>query len=176
MSSIRILCILFSLTLTYAITQQDSPLSAYEIIEQYGFPQGILPKGITGYALNRETGQFEAYLEGSCSFTIESYTLKYKPTITGVISNGKLDKLKGVSVKILLLWLNIVEVVRDGDDLAFSVGIASANFGVDNFLESPQCGCGFNCNEFTQIEPEWYIPKVFYPTVPEKDWLSHPSP
>ncbi|KAK7269672.1 hypothetical protein RIF29_22406 [Crotalaria pallida] len=153
MSSLRIiLCILLSLTLTHALlTQQQDSLSAYEVLAQYGFPPGILPKGVTGYALNRETGEFAAYLEGSCSFVIETYTLKYKSTITGVITNGKLSKLKGVSVKILLLWLNIVEVVRDGDELQFSVGIASANFGVVNFLESPQCGCGFDCKNFNQI-------------------------
>ncbi|CAL0300250.1 unnamed protein product [Lupinus luteus] len=136
MASIRILSILLSLSLTYALTQDT--LSAYEILEQYGFPPGILPKGITGYTLNRETGQFAAYLEGTCSFAIKSYTLKYKSTITGVISNGKLAMLKGVSIKVVLLWLNIVEVVVDGDDLEFSVGVTSANLGVRNFRESPQ--------------------------------------
>lgn len=150
MSSIRILCILLSLTVTCALTQQET-LSAYDVLQQYGFPPGLLPKGVTGYALNRETGQFSAYLEGSCSFNIESYTLKYKSTISGVISNRKLSNLKGVTVKVLILWLNIVEVVRDGDELDFSVGIASANFGVENFLESPQCGCGFDCYNLPQI-------------------------
>ncbi|KAK2418735.1 hypothetical protein QL285_040906 [Trifolium repens] len=62
------------------------------------------------------------------------------------ISKGKLTKLKGISVKVELLWLKIVEVTRHGDDLQFSVGIASAEFSVDNFLEIPQCGCGFDCN------------------------------
>ena len=62
---------------------------------------------------------------------------KYKSTITGVISKGRLYNLKGVTVKILLLWLNIVEVSRQGNDIYFSVGISSANFGIENFLESP---------------------------------------
>ncbi|GMI83576.1 hypothetical protein like AT4G02360 [Hibiscus trionum] len=77
---------------------------------------------------------------------MESYELSYKSTIQGVISPGKLSNLKGVSVKVLFFWLNIVEVVHGGDEMQFSVGIASANFPIDNFYESSQCGCGFDCN------------------------------
>lgn len=113
---------------------------------EYGFPKGLLPKDAIGYSLNKETGEFAVYFDKACSFTIESYTLNYKSTITGVISQNRLYKLKGVTVKILILWLNIVEVSRHGDDIDFSVGITSADFGVENFLESPQCGCGFDCN------------------------------
>ena len=63
--------------------------------------------------------------------------LKYKSTITGVISKGRLYNLKGVTVKILLLWLNIIEVSRQGNNIYFSIRITSAYFGVENFLESP---------------------------------------
>ncbi|KAJ9187799.1 hypothetical protein P3X46_003216 [Hevea brasiliensis] len=125
----------------------DGKLSAYEVLATYDFPRGLLPVGVAGYELNRETGEFSAYLNGTCKYRIESYTLEYKSTITGVISKGRLRKLKGVRVYVVLLWLNIVEVSRDGDDLDFSVGIASASFPVDNFEESPQCGCGFDCDK-----------------------------
>ncbi|KAK2403575.1 hypothetical protein QL285_052995 [Trifolium repens] len=64
---------------------------------------------------------------------------------------NRLYKLKGVSVKIVLLWLSIVEVSRRGDDIEFSVGITGASFGADNFLESPQCGCGFDCNHVLRL-------------------------
>ncbi|MED6121403.1 hypothetical protein PIB30_029779 [Stylosanthes scabra] len=131
--------------------QQYEKLTAYDVLQQYGFPVGLLPKGIIGYALNKQTGEFAAYLDATCSFSIEGYDLKYKSTITGVITQGRLYNLKGVSVKILILWLNIVEVRVDGDELQFSVGIASANFGVQNFYESPQCGCGFDCNTLNTV-------------------------
>lgn len=85
------------------------------------------------------------YLNGTCTFSIDSYELKYKSTITGVISKDKISSLSGIKVKVLILWLNIVTVTRDGDELDFSVGIASADFPVSNFLESPTCGCGFDC-------------------------------
>ncbi|MED6155202.1 hypothetical protein PIB30_003398 [Stylosanthes scabra] len=144
--SIALLCVLLYTTVSNAYQQQDQKLTAYDVLEQYDFPVGLLPQGATGYELNTKTGQFSAYLNGTCSFSIESYELKYKSTIKGVISKGRLAKLKGVSVKVALLWLNIVEVTRDSDELQFSVGIASADFPVNNFLQSPQCGCGFACN------------------------------
>uniref|UniRef100_A0A6P3Z1F1 uncharacterized protein At5g01610-like n=1 Tax=Ziziphus jujuba TaxID=326968 RepID=A0A6P3Z1F1_ZIZJJ len=124
----------------------DNTASAYEILQDFNFPMGILPKGATGYELDRKTGKFRAYLNGSCSFSLEgSYQLKYKSTVNGYISNNRLTGLTGVSVKVLFLWLNIVEVTRGGDDLEFSVGIASASFPIDNFYECPQCGCGLDC-------------------------------
>ncbi|KAF6173565.1 hypothetical protein GIB67_022924 [Kingdonia uniflora] len=135
------------LTLLTPLTAIDQQPSVYEVLESYDFPLGLLPKGVTGYELDPTTGRFSAYLNGSCSFSLEdSYQLRYKSTIKGSISNGKLKDLSGVSVKILLFWVDIVEVDRSGDELTFSVGIAWANFGVENFEEQPQCGCGLNCN------------------------------
>lgn len=120
--------------------------SAYELLQDFNFPMGLLPKGATGYELDSSTGNFRAFFSGSCSFSLEgSYELRYKSTISGQISENKLTSLTGVSVKILFLWLNIVEVTRSGDDLEFSVGIASASFPIENFYECPQCGCGLNC-------------------------------
>lgn len=108
---------------------------------------GLLPKGVKGYDLDKTTGKFNLYLNGSCSFSLEgSYQIKYKSTISGHIEQDKLTNLSGISVKVLFLWLNIVEVDKNEDELAFSVGIASANFPIDNFYICPQCGCGLDCN------------------------------
>jgi len=59
--------------------------------------------------------------------------LKYKPTINGIITKGKLTSLQGVSVKLFFFWVDIIEVRRIGDNLGFSVGIAGADFPIDNF-------------------------------------------
>lgn len=74
------------------------------------------------------------------------------------ITRNKLTKLSGIQVKILFLWLNIVEVVRREDDLDFSVGIASASFSIDNFFVCPQCGCGLDCGDesLIKIDPKLY--------------------
>ncbi|XP_044471610.1 uncharacterized protein At5g01610-like [Mangifera indica] len=121
--------------------------TAYDMLQKYDFPVGILPKGVLDYDLEQSSGKFSAFLNGSCSFSLEgSYQLKYKPTIKGYISNGKISSLEGVSVKLLFMWVDIVEVSRHGDSLDFSVGIAGAGFPIDNFEECPQCGCGLNCD------------------------------
>ncbi|CAI9767832.1 unnamed protein product [Fraxinus pennsylvanica] len=134
---------------TLAATTQSGgnpSITAYELLQSYDFPVGLLPEGVTHYDIDEATGKFNAYFKGSCSFSLEgSYQLKYNSKIGGYISKGKLTSLSGVSVKLFFLWVNIVEVVRNGDNLEFSVGIASADFSIDNFYECPRCGCGLKC-------------------------------
>ncbi|KAJ6338522.1 hypothetical protein OIU76_008067 [Salix suchowensis] len=91
--------------------------TVYEVLQEYGFPIGLLPTGATSYELDKSTAK------------------------------EKLSKLSGIQVKVLVLWLSIVEVIRDVDELEFSVGIASAGFPASNFDECPACGCGFGCED-----------------------------
>lgn len=144
-------CVLLIISLAFLSatppTIADSP-TVYEVLESYDFPVGLLPKGVTSYELDRSTGKFTVYLNKTCSFTIDGYNLRYKSKITGTISKDRIKNLNGIQVKVLLFWVNIVEVTRDGDELDLSVGIVSASFEVDNFDESPQCGCGFDCVNF----------------------------
>lgn len=129
-----------------AVVAAGSPPTVYEVLEQYGFPVGLLPKGaVTSYKLDSGTGKFVVNLNGSCSYSVSGYDLKYRDKITGTISRGKITKLEGIEVKVLLFWVKIIEVTSDGKNLELSVGIASADFPADNFFESPQCGCGFEC-------------------------------
>jgi hypothetical protein len=124
--------------------------TAYEALADFDFPPGIIPKGVVSYTLDNATGDFTAHLDtkSTCEFSIQgSYSLRYRPNISGRISVDRLTNLEGVSVKILFFWVNIIEVTRSGDNLGFSVGIASAEFGLDNFLECPTCGCGFDCDD-----------------------------
>lgn len=133
------------------------PPSAYEVLQQYEFPAGLLPVGITGCNLDEDTGRFSARLDGTCSFEIQSkYTIRYEPAIEGVISRGKIEDLKGVSVRVVsLVWLSVIRVVRAGPEIEFSVGVASAGFPVENFEECPRCGCGLDCKNKTS-SPSWY--------------------
>ncbi|KAE8009461.1 hypothetical protein FH972_005898 [Carpinus fangiana] len=131
--------------LLISLSTPSAAPTAYEVLEEYDFPVGVLPKGVLGYELDSSTGKFSVYLNGTCTFTIDSYELKYKSKITGVIAKDKISSLSGIKVKVLLFWLSIVTVTREDDELAFSVGIASADFAVTNFNESPTCGCGFDC-------------------------------
>ncbi|CAN6360396.1 unnamed protein product [Urochloa humidicola] len=137
--------------------------TAYQALADFDFPPGILPKGVVAYTLDNATGAFTATLDSSasgagksvCEFSIQgSYSLRYQTKITGNIKPDHLSNLHGVSVKVLFLWLNIVEVSRNGDNLEFSVGIASADFGIENFLECPTCGCGFDCNDLLALQKQ----------------------
>ncbi|KAK1279218.1 hypothetical protein QJS04_geneDACA007220 [Acorus gramineus] len=121
--------------------------TVYDLLQTYNFPIGLLPKGITDYDLDPATGKFTVRLNSTCGFALQgtSYSLRYRTTVTGKISRNRISDLTGVNVKVLFFWLNVVEVERDGDYLDLSVGIASAEFGVENFAECPTCGCGFDC-------------------------------
>ncbi|GJS65821.1 hypothetical protein Tco_0133381 [Tanacetum coccineum] len=121
--------------------------TAYEALQEYDFPVGLLPTSVTSYILNRATGEFLVTLSDKCSFSTDGYDLQFKPTISGVISLDKVTNLKGVSVKLLFFWMDIVEATRDEDEMDFSVGMFSAGFDVEAFEQSPQCGCGFNCDD-----------------------------
>ncbi|KAH6799739.1 hypothetical protein C2S51_036223 [Perilla frutescens var. frutescens] len=136
--------LLVILSLISAAAAADRP-PVYEVLRYYGFPAGLLPEGVTSYELDAATGKFSVYMNSSCSFSISGYDLKYKSTITGTITKNKISNLNGIQVKILFFWINIIEVTNTGNELEFSVGIASANFPVDNFYERPRCGCGFDC-------------------------------
>ncbi|XP_062231209.1 uncharacterized protein LOC133928755 [Phragmites australis] len=150
------LLLLLAVVAAAAAAGASAKPTAYEALAEFDFPPGILPKGVVAYTLDNSTGAFTATLGASasgtgsstCEFSIQgSYSLRYQTKITGKIAPDHLTDLQGVSVKVLFFWLNIVEVIRNGDNLEFSVGIASADFGIQNFLECPTCGCGFDCND-----------------------------
>ncbi|KAJ7977918.1 DUF538 domain-containing protein [Quillaja saponaria] len=80
------LTILFFIFLSWASLSTPKP-SAYEILEDYNFPIGLLPRGVIDYDLDSSIGKFSAFRNGSCSFFLDgSYQLKYKSTIKGYIS------------------------------------------------------------------------------------------
>ncbi|EPS62396.1 hypothetical protein M569_12393 [Genlisea aurea] len=143
MAAISFLCLLISLLTVISAPTADA-LTAYEVLQSYDFPVGLLPKGVTGYELNSGTGKFTLHLNQTCTFKIQGYDLRYQKTITGTISKDRISIQSGIQVKILF-WFNIVRVTRIDDQLEFSVGLLSADFPVDSFYESPQCGCGFDC-------------------------------
>ncbi|KAJ6794331.1 Uncharacterized protein M6B38_231985 [Iris pallida] len=117
------------------------PLRGPEVLQP---PRRPPPEGRRRLRPRRRHRKFAVRFNSTCSFSLQgSYQIRYQPTVTGRISDGRLRDLKGVSVKILFVWVNIVEVDRNGDQLEFSVGIASADFPVENFDECPQCGCGW---------------------------------
>ncbi|TVU19426.1 hypothetical protein EJB05_35591, partial [Eragrostis curvula] len=117
--------------------------SAYEMLEGFGFPRGILPVGVTGYKYRPSDGAFEVYLGRDCEFEVDGgYRLTYRRTISGNVEGGSIRNLGGVSVRMFLLNWGIDRVVmEDPGHLMFYVGPLSQAFPADNFDESPECRC-----------------------------------
>lgn len=159
------LCLISCLSLISAQTLDSDNLTAYEMLEKYNFPKGILPQGVKSYTLNQD-GSFAVFLNGNCKFDVEGgYSLNYKSRISGKVSFGSLKELQGVSVKVLFLWLSITEVDRGNGKLDFYVGPVSASFELVNFEESPQCGCGFNCGNL--LSDSWSRSNLFWSSLDE---------
>ncbi|KAL6610241.1 hypothetical protein ACP70R_040210 [Stipagrostis hirtigluma subsp. patula] len=117
--------------------------SAYEMLEGFGFPRGILPEGVTGYRYRPSDGAFEVYFGGDCEFEVDGgYRLTYRRTISGNVEGGSIRNLGGVSVRMFLFNWGIDRVVMaDAGHLMFYVGPLSQAFPADNFEESPECRC-----------------------------------
>ena len=96
----------------------------------------------------RPDGSFEVFFPGNsgCEFRVGGrYLLRYESRIAGTARAGSIRGLRGVSVKVLFLWLGIDEVDRAGDQLSFRVGSLAASFPLRKFAQSPRCRCGFDC-------------------------------
>ena len=112
--------------------------TAYEMIERYDFPRGILPQGVHDYELQLD-GSFEVHFSGECSFRIAGYDIHYSSRIAGHIQNDTISGLEGVKVKIWIPLISIREVRRDGNELRLHAGAVSKSFLVDVFSTSPRC-------------------------------------
>jgi Protein of unknown function, DUF538 len=137
--SMIILVIFLSLSSTNSVRPIYNNVTAYEMLEKFNFPKGILPTGVQSYKLN-PSGAFEVLLKSNCELKVDGgYLLKYKNKISGMVEVGSLKSLDGVSVRVLFMWFGINEVVRNNADLDFYVGPLSASFSASSFEESPQC-------------------------------------
>ncbi|XP_051230562.2 uncharacterized protein [Lolium perenne] len=113
--------------------------TAYEMLERYGFPPGILPAGAVSYDLGLD-GSFQVNFPSDCSFRVsKQYKVNYSSRVAGNIQNGSISGLEGVKVKILFAWINIREVDLDGGELRMHAGSVSKSFSLDHFSTSPQC-------------------------------------
>src|ERR1041385_213845 len=73
--------------------------TAYEMVERYGFPSGILPQGVHDYEL-RPDDSFEVHFSGECNFRVAGYDIHYSTRVDGHIQNDTISDLEGVKAKI----------------------------------------------------------------------------
>jgi hypothetical protein len=126
------------LTATSAANTTTPIPSPYDMLGQYGFPPGIIPQGVQSYDL-RQDGSFEVDFSGDCAMRIGGFKIRYSSRVAGNIQNGTITGLEGVKVKIVIAWVRIREVSRDGDEIRVHAGSISKAFPVDDFSVSPQC-------------------------------------
>lgn len=141
----RLAAVFLLSTVTSACSQVHSKTSSdasdvYERLEGYGFPEGLLPHTVTGYTFE-PSGKFTLYLESKCQVLVErKYPLVYKNVITGMLSYGKLQGLRGITVKAYYIWWNIYGIaLGDDESLFFDIGILSTKFPCNNFDDPPVC-------------------------------------
>jgi hypothetical protein len=138
-----IVCFLLS-TSTSACSSGHTTASdgsdVYERLEGYGFPEGLLPHTVTSYTFE-ESGKFTLNLASKCQVLVENkYPLVYNNVITGMLSYGKLQGMRGISVKAYYIWWNIYGIaLGDDESLYFDIGILSTKFPCNNFDDPPVC-------------------------------------
>uniref|UniRef100_A0A0E0ME67 DUF538 family protein n=1 Tax=Oryza punctata TaxID=4537 RepID=A0A0E0ME67_ORYPU len=114
--------------------------TAYEMLQKFGFPVGILPEGVQGYKLADDGSSFEVYLAGDCQFrAAKKYVLHYSSRVAGRIAACSIAALEGVKVKEAFAWLRISQVDVDGDHLKLHVGLFTTSVAADQLAVSPQC-------------------------------------
>jgi hypothetical protein len=136
---VTLLLLIFSCA-SQAHSVSSDASDVYEKLETYGFPEGLLPHIVTGYALE-PNGGFTLYLESKCQVLIQDkYPLVYEKEITGMLSYGRLQGLKGITVKAYYVWWGITGIsLADDHSLFFEIGILSAKFPFSNFDDPPVC-------------------------------------
>ena len=118
-----------------------TPSAAHAELNKYGFPVGLLPINVVGYAVNETSGDFFVSLGDPCKVTLppDNYLAAYSSRITGKIVAGRIAQLDGIRVRAFFQWWSITGIKSNGDDLVFEVGVVTAKYPSKNFDESPQC-------------------------------------
>ena len=126
------------LLIATSANQPGTVPTAYTMLQQYGFPPGIIPEGVQSYQLWQD-GSFEAHYSDDCKLHVGGFSIHFSSRLAGNIQNGSISGLEGVKVKIVIPWVGIRTVSRDGDELRVHAGKISRSFPVGYFSVSPQC-------------------------------------
>ncbi|CAH8364732.1 unnamed protein product [Eruca vesicaria subsp. sativa] len=130
-----IIIALFSSTLTSSLPDP----SFYDYLRESNLPAGIVPKGVTNFSIDIKTGRFTVALPVPCDAKFENQ-FHFDYNISGVLSDGRIGNLSGVTQKELFLWFAVkgihVDPVSSGL-IHFDVGVADKQLSLSLF-ESPR--------------------------------------
>ncbi|XP_009764198.1 uncharacterized protein [Nicotiana sylvestris] len=135
-----IIPLLFTISLSSA-NPNPTPSEAHRELIKYGFPIGLLPQNVNGYALNKTSGNFVVSLGATCKITLppDNYLATYSKKITGKIVENRIAELDGISVRAFFKWWGITGIRSSGENLVFEVGMVTAKYPSKNFDESLEC-------------------------------------
>ncbi|CAN7005610.1 unnamed protein product [Brassica rapa subsp. trilocularis] len=147
-------------TLFFEISSLPDP-SFYDYLRESGLPAGIVPKGVTNFSIDVKTGRFTVALPVPCDAKFENQ-FHFDYNISGVLSDGRIGNLSGVTQKELFLWFAVrgihVDPVSSGL-IHFDVGVADKQLSLSLF-ESPR--------DCTAAEYEHHKQSIFGP--PRNRW------
>ncbi|KAK9715307.1 hypothetical protein RND81_06G156200 [Saponaria officinalis] len=151
MAKILLLSVLYTtialLSLSTATTTAEK-LTAHNELSTFGFPAGLLPSAVAGYALNRTSGDFAVNFRKPCKITLppDNYLAEFSTIVRGKIVQNKIGELDGIRVWAFFKWWSITGIKLSGSDLVFEVGMVTAKYPAFNFDVSPACE-GFSKND-----------------------------
>ncbi|KAI3688248.1 hypothetical protein L1987_81959 [Smallanthus sonchifolius] len=124
-----------------ALAASISATTIYDIVNQFGFPSGIIPDSVESYSTAPSDGDsytFAIYLKKPC-YVKYDYLVHFDTEITGKITYGKITNLKGLQAQSFWFWLNIDEIKVDGSSLQFTLGLVTVKSDISLFVEIPTC-------------------------------------
>ncbi|XP_076936214.1 uncharacterized protein LOC143603230 [Bidens hawaiensis] len=98
---------------------EDCLRSSIELLEELGFPRGVLPlKDLvecgrvraTGFVWMKQKGPYEHFFEAT------NTRVSYATEVTAYIEKCKMKKMTGVKSKQLLMWVPIVEMSMENEN------------------------------------------------------------
>ncbi|XP_023636269.1 uncharacterized protein LOC17881570 isoform X2 [Capsella rubella] len=129
---------LFSSILFLQLSSLPDP-SFYDYLRESNLPAGIVPKGVTNFSIDVNTGRFTVTLPVPCDAKFENQ-FHFDYNISGVLSDGRIGNLSGVTQKELFLWFAVKGIHVDPESsglIHFDVGVADKQLSLSLF-ESPR--------------------------------------
>jgi hypothetical protein len=99
----------------------------------HGFPANLLPDCIAGDQYHEGTGVFTVSLARKVDLNVDGIPVHYAKSISGIIKQGTITKLKGVKAK-KGFWIGISAIHVKGADLVFHVGVITRAVPLSAFV------------------------------------------
>ena len=98
----------------------------------HGLPPGLLPDNVATVSFDADSGRFELTLAKEVQAVFGGYKVRYKTRLTGVLTQGSIQQLKGVQAK-KGLWLPVQGMFLSGSSIAFQIGPVTKKLPVSEF-------------------------------------------